>query len=112
MADISVRGYANKVKTIDGAKGPFTVFTLSEKVKGRDGESTRTFYDVTDFNRSGVAEGAYVTVKGWFKTRDYTRNDGSKGLGLTIKAESIEIAPPREGDRAPVANTADDDFGF
>lgn len=103
MADIEVRGYANKPQRREGARGGFTTFTLSEKQKERDGTFTRNFYDCMYFGDAPLQDGSYVTVKGWFTTRKYKDKNGNDRMGLSIKIqdEGLTLAPPLDGAKSP-----------
>lgn len=99
MANIEVRGYVSKPTQKSGGKGPFSTFTLSEKIKDPKAPngSRRAFYSVTDFNNEQPPEeGSYVVVKGWLKPREYEQN-GNKRLSNDIICQGLEVVPPREG---------------
>ncbi len=108
MASIEARGYVNSPKTIQGGKGPFSVFTLAEKQKQKDGTYTKVYYDVVDFNHAEPPpESSYATVTGWFSVKNYKSKDQTEKQGLAINCQKLEIAPPREGGSTPNTQTAD-----
>lgn len=99
MSDISVRGYVKRPTTKTGQRGPYSTFTLSEKVKDPKAEKgfRYAFYSVTDFNNAEPPpDGAYVTVGGYLKPREYEK-DGVKRLSLDVVAQKLDISPPRDG---------------
>lgn len=106
MAEIEVKGYVNKPSTKDGAKGPFGVFTLASSQKEKDGTKTKVYYDCVYFAGIAPPESAFVTVKGWFNVKKYTKKDGTEGQALAINVQSLEVAEKL----AP--QTPKDDFGL
>ena len=115
MAELNVRGYINNPKVINGTKGPFSVFTLAEGQKQKDGTRKKVFYDCVDFNNADPPpDGSFGTITGWFSPKEYTKKDGTPGHGLSLNVQKIELAPPREGQtigtKAPPGDG--DDFGF
>lgn len=113
MADITVKGYCNKPATKEGTKGQFSTFTLSERIKDPKAEKgfRRAFYNVTDFNNAEPpADGAFVTVQGWLKPREYEVN-GVKKLANDIVCQKLEVAPPRDGGAAAAGGAAGDAAG-
>ncbi len=108
MAEITVKGYVNKPKTVSGSKGDFSVFTLAEQQKDRKGEKFRVFYNVQDFKSAEPpAESAFVTVRGYLNVREYEK-DGIKRQSLDISAQNIDVAPPKDGAAKDSADTAKD----
>ncbi|MDD5374451.1 hypothetical protein [Acidithiobacillus sp.] len=98
MSEITVRGYVNQPKTINGQKGPFATFSLAERQKEKDGTFKKVFFDCVNFNSENPPpESSFVTVNGWLSQKEYTKKDGTKGLGLNINVQKLEVAPPREG---------------
>lgn len=99
MADVDVRGFVSKPAVKKGANGDFSVFTLAEGVKGKDGKWVNFFYNVTNFKSPTPPEdGSRVRVKGWQKLRYYERG-GVKHISLDIQAqEDIEVLNgPKDG---------------
>lgn len=99
MADISVRGYVGKPQSKSSSKGPFSTYTLKERIKDPKAEKgfRYAFFNVTDFNAEQPPEdGSFVTVKGWLKPREYEK-DGVKRLVNDIIAQEVEVSPPRGG---------------
>ena len=97
MSDISVRGFVQKPAVKNGSKGDFSVFTLSEGQKQKDGSYLNVFFNVTAFNEATPPEdGSRVQVSGYLKMRKYTK-DGQERQSLDIVASKIEvISPPKE----------------
>lgn len=106
MAEITVRGYVNKPTNRESAKGTFGTFTLAEAQKQKDGSKKKVFYDCVDFNGNAPPDSSFVTLTGWFSVKEYDKKDGTKGHGLNINVQKIEVSPPRgdayEGNSAPV----------
>lgn len=99
MADVTLKGYVNKPQVKTGTGGPYSTYSVSEKVKDKKAEKgfRRVYYNITDFNSSTPpAEGSFVTLTGWFKPREYEVN-GQKRTALDVIAQSVEVAPPRDG---------------
>lgn len=116
MADIKVKGYVSKPQSKESAKGSFSTFTLSEKVKDKSEKGFHyAFYNVTDFNNATPpADRAYVTIEGYLKPREYEVN-GVKRLSLDVVAQKLEGAPPRDGGGYPAraqSSDTEDEFGF
>lgn len=113
MAELNVRGYVNQPKVIQGTKGPFSVFTLSEAQKQKDGTKTRVYYDCVNFaSAEPPPESSFVTLSGWFSVKKYTKKDGGEGTGLSINVQKLEVAPPREGAPAKSNDDAFSDLPF
>lgn len=105
---MKLKGYVSKPQVKSSGKGPFSTYTVSEKVKDPKAEKgfRKVFYNITDFSSADPpADSSYVTVEGWLKPREYTTNDGQKRLSLDVIAQSVEIAPPRDGGQVPAAAT-------
>jgi hypothetical protein len=102
MAEISVSGYCNKPEAVTSKGGKaYSKFTLASKQKnGKDADGserapTKVYYDVIDFvNSSPPEESSYITVKGWFKVKDYVTKDGRPGKNLEINCQELTVAPP------------------
>lgn len=91
MATISVRGFVSKPEVVEGPKGKFSKFTLSEGVKKKDGKYENFFYNVTNFKSSEAPEdGARASVEnGWLKLRYYETGGVKKtSLDITITSEA------------------------
>lgn len=107
MAEITVKGYANRVQRRTSGKGDYNTFTLAERQKAKDGTYYKVFYDVVDFKSPELLpEGSFVTLKGWFSMSPWAKGD-KKGTNYNINAQEIEIAPPRES--APADNAPPSD---
>lgn len=111
MADVKLKGYVNNPQVKTGARGAFSSYTLSERVKDQKAEKgfRRVFYNVTDFNApEPPPEGSYVTIEGWLKPREYEAN-GQKRTSLDVIAQLVTIAPPRDGHQASVGGPGTDE---
>lgn len=103
MADVKFRGYVSKPQSKSGSKGNFSSYTVSERIKDPKSDKgfRKAFYNVTDFNASEPPpDGAYVTIEGWLKPREYEAN-GQKRTSLDVIAQKVEIAPPRDSHQGP-----------
>lgn len=109
MAEITVRGYVNKPATKESSNGKFATFSLAERQRQKDGTFKKVYYDAVDFNNPAPAESSFVKVTGWFSVKEYTKNDGTTGYGLSINVQKIEVAPPRDG-AANAGSSAEDPF--
>ena len=96
MATINVRGYANKPATKEGSKGQFHTFTLSERIKGRNGDFERVFYNVVCFKMPAPPDGAYVTLNGYLNPRKYLDKNGVSHISLDVTAIAIDVMPPKD----------------
>jgi len=102
MAEITVKGYANRVQRRTSGKGDYYTFTLAERQKAKDGTYYKVFYDVVDFKSAEgeLPEGAFLTLSGWFTMSPWSKGDKS-GTNYSINAQKIEIAPPRDAAPTP-----------
>ena len=82
----------------------FTV-AVNERKKVRDEwvDDGATFYRVTVWREYAEAvadklaeKGMRVVVAGKFRTRDYERRDGGKGISLEVTADDVAISIPRQ----------------
>jgi hypothetical protein len=103
MATIEARGYVNRPESKVSKSGKhYSKFSLSVKQKEKaygDLPERITWMNlyVTDFNNaSPPTEKAFVTVKGYLKTREY-EVEGNKRSGLEVNATEIEVAPSMDG---------------
>lgn len=106
MANIEVKGYANKPSNKTNDRGVIGKFTLAERVKQQDGTYKRAYYNVTVFNREAPADGSFVTVKGYMKVREYEK-DGQKRQSLDVVAQELDVSPPREKQPGPAEDLPD-----
>ena len=98
MSDITVRGYVNQPSTKDGSKGKFSVFTLAEQQKNRDGTKTKNYFSVTNFDSpTPPEESAYVEVKGYLKFRKF----GEGKVSYDIVAKEVEAVGGSDNSPAP-----------
>ncbi len=98
MSEITVKGYVNYPKTVQGSKGAFSTFTLAESQKQKDGTRKKVYFDAVDFNNaSPPPESSFVTISGWFSVKEYQKKDGTNGTGLCINVQKLEVSPPRDG---------------
>lgn len=88
--DIKFRGFINEVKKFDWG----TVYDIAHNQfrKNDQGEWEtvgKDYFSVV--GPEGFAEGQQVTVVGKMKTKRFDKRDGSKGISLEVRAESMEI---------------------
>ena len=87
---ISFRGFINNVKNFDWG----TVYDVahSQFRKNDSGEWETVGKDYFSvIGTPGFEEGQQVTVSGRMKTKRYDKKDGTKGISLEVRAESIEL---------------------
>lgn len=99
--EIKFKGYINEIRSV----GNSFVYKMSHnQVKKNDrGEWEtvgRDYFDV--YGPFGFNKGDLVEVVGRLKTREFTRRDGTKGLGLVVNAESITRAGRNANVAAPL----------
>lgn len=97
MANIEVKGYANKPSIRKNDRGTIGKFSLAERQKQSDGTYKRVYYNVSVFDKDPPADGSFVTVKGYLKVREYEK-DGGKRQSLDVVAQEMEVSPPRAKD--------------
>lgn len=89
---IEFEGYVNEVKPFDWG----TVLNVGHRqvIKNAAGEWETAGYDYFDVSlQKGVdvpAKDSKVRVKGTMKTKRFDKRDGSKGIALQVRAESVE----------------------
>lgn len=109
MAEITVKGYINNPRQRESTKGGYCTYSLAERQKQKDGTFEKVYYDVVDFkNPSPPPESAFVTLKGWLNVKNFIKKDGTKGIGLNVNAQELEVWPAREGTAAAAASTPAD----
>ena len=106
MATIEARGYASFVENKTSGNGTtYKTFILGVKEKDKVWRDKPekvwwTNYQVTDFSDVEIPDRAYVTVKGYLKVKEVTK-DGAKRTFLEVKATEVTVAEPLEGQDAP-----------
>ena len=89
---IEFEGYVNEVKPFDWG----TVYNVGHRqvIKNAAGQWETAGYDYFDVSvQKGtpeIAKDTKVKVKGTMKTKRFDKRDGSKGIALQVRAESIE----------------------
>lgn len=86
---LEFEGYVNEVKQFDWG----TVYNVShaQRVKSAGGSWETAGYDYFDVSgEAGFEKDDRVRVKGTLKTKRFDKRDGSKGIALQVRAESIE----------------------
>jgi len=89
---VEFEGYVNEVKQFDWG----TVYDVGHRqvIKNAAGQWETAGYDY--FNVSvpkgtpDIAKDSKVKVKGTLKTKRFDKKDGSKGVALQVRAESVE----------------------
>jgi single-stranded DNA-binding protein len=101
MADITVKGYVNHPKTEKVGERTISKFSLAESYKDKKtGKKSYGFYNVTDWNNPlPPKDGSYITLTGRLMLRGYEK-DGVKKTSIDITANTIEVAPPKDGTAA------------
>lgn len=103
---IEFEGYVNEVKTFSW--GSVVKMSHSQRAKNKDTGLWETigkdYLDVVlpeGYNAEQVKEGTILNVFGTFKVETYTKNDGSTGVALKVRANSLEQVE-RQGQRPAV----------
>jgi hypothetical protein len=96
-AQIEVTGWLNEIKVLNW--GTALRVSSDNRVKNDKGEwetASRDYYDVVlndGVSVDGIAEDSRVIVAGSFKVgKTYTKKDGTTGVELRIRANSIVLA--------------------
>jgi hypothetical protein len=86
---VEFEAWVNEVRQFDWG----VVYNVShaQRVKNHQGEWETTAYDYFDVTgEPGFHKDDRVKVVGNLKTKRYDKKDGSKGISLQVRAESIE----------------------
>lgn len=101
---IEFTGFVNKVKRFDWG----TVYDIShnQMIKNQSGEWEKAgtdYFSVT--GPEGFTENDRVTVVGNLKTKRYEKQDGTKGMSLNVRAESITMVEGVKRQEAAIMET-------
>jgi len=89
---VEFEGYVNEVKPFDWG----TVYNVSHRqvIKNAAGQWETAGYDYFDVSvpkgTPEIAKDTKVKVVGTLKTKRFDKRDGSKGIALQVRAESVE----------------------
>lgn len=89
---VEFEGYVNEVKPFDWG----TVYNVSHRqvIKNAAGQWETAGYDYFDVSvpkgTPEIAKDQKVKVVGTLKTKRFDKRDGSKGIALQVRAESVE----------------------
>jgi single-stranded DNA-binding protein len=88
--DVSFTGYVQEVKVFGWGVVAKVVHNQVKKSPSGEWETVgKDWFDVTLPDGVTVEKNQRVTVTGRFKSREYTRKDGSKGLSLEVRASAV-----------------------
>ena len=101
---VEFTGYINGVKRFDWG----TVYDVAhaQMIKNQGGEWEKAgtdYFSVT--GPEGFSENDKVTVVGNLKTKRYDKQDGSKGISLNVRAESITMVEGVKRQEAAIMET-------
>ena len=101
---IEFTGFVNKVKKFDWG----TVYDIAhpQMMKNQAGEwekSGTDYFSVT--GPEGFTENDRVTVVGNLKTKRYEKQDGTKGMSLNVRAETITMVEGVKRQEAAIMET-------
>lgn len=101
---IEFTGFVNKVKKFDWG----TVYDIAhpQMMKNHQGEwekSGTDYFSVT--GPEGFTENDRVTVVGNLKTKRYEKTDGTKGMSLNVRAETITMVEGVKRQEAAIMET-------
>lgn len=106
---IEFEGYVNGARQFDWG----TVYDIAHTQWGKNDQDEweqrgRDYFQViTPASTETLPEGTKVAVIGKMKTKRFDKKDGTKGIGLEVRAESITVTKAAEGHRdAPVDSWA------
>ena len=98
--EIKFRGYVNEVKTFDwGTSYSMSHNQVQKSPDGKWETVGRDYFSVV--GPAGFAEGDLVDVAGTMKTKLYDKRDGTKGVALQVRAQSM-VKAERSGPAQPV----------
>lgn len=103
---IEFQGFINEIKHFDWG----TVYNVSHNQvrKSPSGEWETVGKDyfsvVAPDDARNLTENTRVNIKGRFKTKRFDKRDGSKGISLEVRAETIEVVS--RGDAPKVGHAA------
>jgi len=101
---VEFTGFVNKVKKFDWG----TVYDIAhpQMMKNQAGEwekSGTDYFSVT--GPEGFTENDRVTVVGNLKTKRYEKQDGTKGMSLNVRAETITMVEGVKRQEAAIMET-------
>lgn len=108
--EIKFEGFINGVRSFEWG----TVYDVAHNQMMKDDQDEwkvagKDYFSVT--GPAGFEEGDRIAVVGRFKTKVYEKKDGSKGIALNVRAESIEKVERRQGNFPNVQQALSDVFG-
>lgn len=103
--NISFEGFVNEVKTFDW--GTVAKVSHSQRAKNDAGiweTIGKDYLDVTLPAGATVTENSLIKVEGTFKVSTFDKKDGSTGIAIKVRAQSVEAVERNYGDRGSVSN--------
>lgn len=99
--NVEFTGYVNEIKTFEW--GQVVKMTHQQRAKNAaNGEWEtigRDYIDVTlDEGVDAPAENTVAKVTGTMKVNLYEKTDGGKGLGIKVRASSLEVVPSKKSE--------------
>jgi len=89
---VEFTGYINKVREYDWGVVYDTSHSQTQKKDGQWQVVGRDYFSVVGPDGAPrFAENDMVTIKGTLKTKTFDKKDGSKGVALNVRAESMEM---------------------
>lgn len=116
MKTITIAGKLGRdAETRQAGQDTVTSFSVAVDERGRNGEKTTHWFDVSIWGKRGQALGPHLTkgsnvcIVGDFGTRTYQAKDGSSKLSLTVRASEITLLGG--GQNGQRSQRRDDDDG-
>lgn len=103
--NIQFEGYVNEVKQFGW--GNVAKVSHNQRAKNDAGQWEtvgKDYLDVTLPEGAIVDEGSIIRVEGTFKVDTYAKRDGSTGVAIKVRAQSV--APVERGSRAAAPKTS------
>ena len=99
--EVKFRGYVNEVKTFDwGTSYSVSHNQVKKTPDGRWETIGRDYFSVV--GPAGFVENDQVEIVGTLKTKLYDKKDGSKGVALQVRAQSMSRVEGRGAPTPPV----------
>lgn len=101
---IEFTGFVNSVKRFDwGIVYDIAHPQMTKNLEGKWEKSGTDYFSVT--GPEGFTENDRVAVVGTLKTKRYEKQDGTKGLSLNVRAESITMVEGVKRNEAAIMET-------
>ena len=102
--EVKFSGYVNRVKQFDWGVVYDIAHNQVQKNQAGEWETVgKDYFQVV--GPAGLQEGQKVEVVGRMKTKTFDKSDGSKGISLQVRAESVTPVEGRQSAPQPIVAT-------